>query len=451
MSALELYLAQAKKLPLNIPRESMDIFLSILWDIFTSEIGKVTCQHHIVRPKGGEKIIYRARWVDPQFEAALDFHAHSSKGMQFLELRVLERSSKRPANFHSDRILAAARLAKKRTKEYSPATGAAYVINEINAEARLCGNYYFKNSGVILFTDIHEGRLLMAHPVPDNDSQRAFAQSAKDLSEAYLSALTVLTQHTFLITPGISFSRIPEDTYKRIIECNPDAGAFIDDDKLFGLAGASVGITPNEEGAINVKSAVMIDRGSFMTNDGLCFPRRTDLLLGHIANDPKRRQAAGRLRDGLRFRKIRFSQADGDLALSYELLAYVAAIESLLDHAEVTKETTCANCNAPSITKSHEIGKRFRQFVLENGGSEIMLIHFKELYEHRSKFVHTGTSINVSIAPSPNRPLLLQSRATPDGLPAYYPFIDEWTGFILRVYFYRTAFQEQKDTGSSSV
>jgi hypothetical protein len=446
LSALDVYLVDAIKMPLGIPRESMDKFLSILWDILTSEIGAVTCQHHIVRPPRGEKILYRVRWVDNEFEAALDFHAHTSRGMQSLELRVLERSLERSAGFHSDRILAAAQLAKKRTIEPSSAPELAYIINELKAETGLCGNYHFKKTGIILFNDRRDGRLLMAHPVPGNESQRGFAQSTKELSEAYLAALTVLTQHIFLISPGITFTRISEDMYNLIIEENSETGTYVDDDELFSLTGASTGMTPDTDGAINVKSASMIDRNSFMTTDGLCFPRRTDLLLDHIASNQKRRQAANRFRDGLRFRRLRFSQADGDLAFSYELLAYVAAIEALLDHAESINETACTNCNAPVPTKSREIGKRFRRFVLENGGSEIMSDHYKELYEHRSKFVHTGMSINIPIAPSPNRPLLLQSRVTPDGLPGYYAFIDEWTGFMLRVNFYRTAFQEQENT-----
>lgn len=71
---------------------------------------------------------------------------------------------------------------------------------------------------------------------------------------------------------------------------------------------------------------------------------------------------------------------------------------------------------------------------------------FKKLYSDRSKFVHTGMELHASNVLRPNRPLILEGGNHVTGVPAYYYNIHEWTGFMLRVNFYLTAYQSSCDS-----
>jgi len=432
-------------IPLNINKDQVDYFLEILWDIFTETIGPVTCQHSYGGTNDPQLYIYSVRWVSNEFEAVLNFHNHTAKGLVLLKLRLIDREKNVPFGPHADKLVRAIQAAteKIRSGEHGSIFD-CYAKIKILCDSTLSGSYRIDELGMLLLDGAGGHELI--YRAKSRKAKSEFDFEAKKCAVEYVSALTVLSQHLFVVSENDGVDIISVQEFEDLVKSSEFNGEYIDDTPLFGLYGAKLGM-PSEPGSpADIGEVIMLEAKDFRVNGLLCFPSRLGELIQHINGDLKRRQASKRFPDALRFRRIREQYSDGDFGVSYELVAYVAAIEALLDHSKIKNEISCKNCGNKLTIENYIISKRFSDFVNTYGGeSEAMNREFKELYKHRSKFVHTGMELHASNTLRPNRPLILKGKSYVAATPSYYHNIHEWTGFLLRVYLYFTAYQASHD------
>lgn len=441
MPPLRTYLLPPRVMPLNIKKEQVNVFLDILWDIFTETIGPVTCQHNYGDTNDPQLCRYNVRWVSNEFEAVLDFYNHTAKGLVSLELRLTDREKNTPFGPHADKLADAIQAAKEKVRlgEHDPIFD-CYAKIKILCGSALSGSYRIDKLGMLLISTA--GGYDLIYPAKFRKAKSEFDFEARKHAVGYVSALTVLSQNLFVVSENDDVDIISLEEFEGLVKGSEFNGKYIDDTPLFSLYGAKLGM-PSEPGSpVDIGGVIMLEAKDFRVNGLLCFPSRLGELIQHINGDLKRRQASKRFHDALRFREIREQYSDGDFGVSYELVAYVAAIEALLDHSKIKNEISCKDCGSVLIVEDYKISKKFSDFVNTYGGeSEAMNRKFKELYNHRSKFVHTGMELHASNTLRPGRPLMLEGKSYVAAVPGYYYNIHEWTGFILRVYLYFTACQ----------
>ncbi|WP_426108358.1 hypothetical protein [Pseudomonas sp. TWR1-1-4] len=449
MSPTNVYLLPPVVIPLNVKKQQVNLFLGILWDVFGDTIGAVTCQHGYSGTGDPQVYNYRVRWVSNKFEAVLDFYNHTSQGLKTLELRLFDRETNMPFGTYARKIADAVKFAGDRVRlgGYG-AEFDCFARVRILCGSVLSGNYHIDRLGMLLIASSRGYELV--YPAKYRKAKSEFNYEIKKDATRYVSALTALSQHLFLVSEVDDVDMISLEDFEDLVESTEFSGKYIDDTALFGLHGAKLGMPSGSDGVANIHEVIMMESKHFRVDGYLCFPARLGELIDHINSDLKFRQASKRFHDALRFRDIHGQYSDGDFGVSYEIVAYVAAVEALLDHSKIESKTNCENCGAATVVEDYKISQRFNDFVnVYGGGSEPMNRKFKELYGHRSKFVHTGMELHASNALRPNRPLILEGKNYITGAPDYYYNIHEWTGFLLRVYFYFTAYQaSQVDSGN---
>ena len=72
----------------------------------------------------------------------------------------------------------------------------------------------------------------------------------------------------------------------------------------------------------------------------------------------------------------------------------------------------------------------------------LLLKAFKDLYNDRSMFVHTGISLHAEGSVRPHRPLILKGKHFKSDLPKYWHNIHDFTGLVLRNNLYKSLFSE---------
>lgn len=449
MSPIKVCSLPSKKISLNIRKQKVNLFLGILWDVFEDTIGFVTCQHSYGGTIDSQLYNYRVRWISNEFEAVLSFYNHTSKGLVSVELRLLDLETNTPFGPYEKKITDAIKIAKKKINlsEYREEFD-CYARIKILCKSKLSGSYRIDKLGMLLISSPYGYELI--YPAKFRKAKSEFNHEAKKDAIKYVSALTILSQHLFVVSENDEVDIIFPENFESLVKNTEFNGKYIDDTPLFGLDGAKLGMPSEPDFIMDGKEVIMLEAEHFRVDGSLCLPTRLGVLIQHINGDLKRCQSAKRFHDALRFREIRHRYSDGDFGVSYELVAYVAAIEALLDHSKIKNEISCKNCGAQSFTEDYKIGQKFSDFVNAYGGeSEPMNRTFKELYDHRSKFVHTGMELHVSDTPRPNRPLILEGKNYIAGVPSYYYNIHEWTGFLLRVYFYLTAYQANQSSADN--
>lgn len=449
MSPISAYLQPPIVIPLNINKQQVNIFLGILWDVFGETIGPVTCQHGYSGTKDPQLYNYRVRWISNEFDAVLNFHNHTSKGLIFLELRLIDLEKNTPFGSHAKKLAHAIQTAKEiiRAGRHDAAFD-CYAKIKILCSSTLSGNYRIDKLRMLLVCSPCGYELI--YPAKFRNARSEFDYDVKKDAIRYVSALTALSQHLFSVSENDDIDIVSQEDYEDLVKNTAFNGKYIDDTPLFSLYGAKLGMPSGPDSIVDTSEAIMLEGDDFIVNGFLCFPSRLGELIQHINGDLKRSQASRRFHDALRFREIHERYSDGDFGVSYELVAYVAAIEALLDHSKIKNEINCKNCGTSLISEDYKISQKFSDFVnTYGGGSEIMNRKFKELYSHRSKFVHTGMELHVSNTLRPNRPLILEGKSYITGVPDYYYNIHEWTGFLLRVYFYFTAYQASQSASDN--
>lgn len=450
MSPLDVCRLAPKVIQLNIKKQQVNLFLGVLWDVFRDNIGPVTCQHSYDSTDNPQIYSYRVRWVTSEFEAILNFYNHTSLGLKYLEMRLIDRETNAPFGTHAKKIADAILAARDRLFQHEHGEDSDYYAKvKVLCGSVLSGNYHIDNLGILLIDSSHGYDLIF--PAKYREAKSEFVYEAKRDAIKYVSILTVLSQELFLISENDDIEEISAEHFQCLSENTEFAGKYIDDTPLYGLHGAKLGMLSGTDSVVDISEVIMMERRDFRVDGFLCFPARLGELIGHIDDDLKRRQASKRFHDALRFREIHERYADGDFGVSYELIAYVAAIEALLDHSKVESEISCGKCGTSLRVDKYNISQKFNDFIdAYGGGSEGMNRKFKELYGHRSKFVHTGLELHAPNALRPNRPLILEGKNHIASVPNYYYNIHEWTGFLLRVYFYFTAYQASQSDSSNA-
>ncbi|RRR66871.1 MAG: hypothetical protein EI684_19935 [Candidatus Viridilinea halotolerans] len=172
---------------------------------------------------------------------------------------------------------------------------------------------------------------------------------------------------------------------------------------------------------------------------------RTSRALEHIVNGRDIIQSICRFQEGLIFQNEMIYDPTkpklGGLLTPYQLVAFVSAIEALLDTSPVDIEHECPSCGKSITIKERQISKTFQSFVAEQSGSNSVFEKiFKDIYNDRSKFVHTGKDLFNRTAIRPNRPLILDGKDIVQYQPQYHFNMPDYVGWLIRRYIYRSVF-----------
>lgn len=437
------YRIDPRIISLNIPKAKVNDFLGRVWDEFEAEFGKVACQHFYKPGSSPEIYLYTIRWTTRQFEAVLNFVNHTSKGLTSFELRFFDLEKDTEFGERADRIASAVRKVSAEMKSSVSVLDSLGCFAKVGvvSPVRLSGNFYIEDLELMLLQTEYGFELVFPSKLRKVPAE--FNYESRKIAAQHVAMLTLLTQHFLLLSEEVGVERVYPEEFQDMLKTTLSSGTYIFDEPLFGPEGKRLGMPGSDGGRANIKEVIMMSDSDFRVKGAICLPEKVGLIMKHIQADRKRLQACKRFQDALRFRQVNQRFLDGTFGLSYELVAYVAAIEAVLDHSKVTIPVECSNCKSPGFKEDYKISQRFKDFVHEfGGGSEPLNIAFKKLYQDRSKFVHTGIELHNPNVVRPNRPLILDGKDYVRGVPSYYYNVHEWVGYILRVFFYQYAYEE---------
>ncbi len=443
---------EAHRLQLSVARKQVNTFLTILWDELNGQIGRLGCLHHYFPTRNSEVYIYQVDWSDISltFDAQLFFTNHTSKGITGITVAVIDRESKVENIEITKRILELALKAEKTTKNPLKRSPTRLARVPLTSALPINGMYSLQDS--VLFPLSEQVHIPDGEPffvsaleffVFENSHQEAFREAfakARDIA----AGLCLLTQNLFVA----DFSSIHFFDINALVNRQEELdrmakGLFIPDDGLIADQ-----IKPNELGVIYFTDEQSIHKDIIESRDvviekTIALPSRSQQALQIILDNISLIQASRRFQEGLIFQAEMIYKPNqkslGDLLTPYQLIAFVASIEAVLETEPKDVEYTCPSCGDPIIIKERKISKSFRNFVKEySGENETLERAFKDVYEDRSKFVHTGKDLYNPTAIRPNRPLVLDGKNFFTHKPQYHSNIPDWTGWLLRRYIYRS-------------
>ncbi|KIN15695.1 hypothetical protein KV699_04100 [Vreelandella titanicae] len=437
--------ADFEKIPLSIPQKDVNDFLSELWDVFAETIGRVSCQHSYIK-KSNEVFEYNICWASNElpFIAELSFFNHTAKGLIFVLLETLDFESRLHDPEYHQVIKNAIIRCSKRRFGIADKQPSGYMSVPVRSENTLSGSYLFEFSGILLIkTD--EADFNMVFPVFNSNSYELTFET-QTASVNLAAILSLLTQNLFTVNEFVEWKFMENSDYYELVsnakfngKYFPDSGLIFDDEKVSSESVRYIGNDPQARKEI-------IEKGDCIVNGELRIPERTDILIDIVGKNYRLQQASRRFHEGLMFRNQTKRTSSSIYYAAYELVAYVAAVEACLDTETQKTEVACPSCGATVYKEDRKISEKFRQFVEKNTESNQVLISaFKDLYNDRSMFVHTGINLHTLYSLRPNRPLILRGKRYQSELPNYYYNIHEYTGFLLRRYFYRQLVCEIND------
>jgi hypothetical protein len=271
-----------------------------------------------------------------------------------------------------------------------------------------------------------------------------FIAEAQEKARDIAASLSLLTQNLFLESPsGLSFYQLEKSHGRQAIIEQMTRGLFIDDDGLIENQ-----IKPDEDGVIDltdnqVVTKDIVEPGDCIIDRTIALPKRTDQALRCILDDKALVQAARRFQEALLFQQEMIFHPNrrslGDLLTPYQIVAFVATIEALLDTKPKNIEHICPSCGEEITIKERQINKEFLSFVRKYSDNNLLMgKYFKEMYDDRSRFVHTGKDLYQPKALRSNRPLILEGKSFLRHKPQYYHNIPDFVGWLIRRYVYRS-------------
>jgi len=282
-------------------------------------------------------------------------------------------------------------------------------------------------------------------PVFSQPYQEGYAESysrARNIA----AILCLLTQNLFIANySDINLYPIKSNSKRQKKPDKIPKGSFIPDDGLIENQ-----IHPDKDNVIDLHqmndqsiSKDIVEPRDCVIDGTIAFPRRVQQAMRFILDDISTIQAARRFQEALIFqREMAYDpnhEALGDLLTPYQLIAFVAAIEAIIDTSPREVKQHCPICNQTFAKKERQIAKSFREFVAEmSDGNEVFKKIFNQVYNDRSKFVHTGKDLYNPTALRPHRPLILDGKDFLEPRPSYYPNLPDFVGWLLRRYVYRT-------------
>lgn len=435
---IHLHNANFEKIPLSIQRKDVNIYLSELWDDFNETIGLVSCQHSYLNTEDSEVYEYNVCWASNglPFIAELSFFNHTAKGLIYVLLETLDFETRAHDSEYHKKIKDSLLRCSKKLLGLLKLEPAGYLAVPVKSANILSGNYIFELSNILLLTN-GNNNFDMVFPVYNQEpyEQRYEGQST---SVNLVSILSLLTQNVFFIDESLEWKFINKSAHKTYVANTEFNGKYFPDDGLI----FSIELLSNDGAKYIVddpqQTKEIIEKRDCIVNDRLKIPERTDVLIDIINNNYRLQQSCRRFHEGLMFRSQIKRAPSSIYYAAYELISYVAAIEACLNTEAQQTEVACPACGGIVYKEEWKISEKFRKFVADNSESNPILIRaFKELYNDRSMFVHTGINLHTLNSARANRPLILRGKRCQSELPDYYFNIHDYTGFLLRKHFYQ--------------
>lgn len=445
---LAFYLKKRHSISASVPREKVNDFLQKLWDEFDRKIGRVSCVHKYRPTEDPEVYIYCVDWseVSQTFYARISFFNNTAKGITRIDISVIDRESKNEDVKIVEEIKLIIFEVQEKITHYEPSVRPTKIVRaKVKTFWKLSGSYKINDMG--LYPDPNdpeakkEGHSFSSYldiPVCENSPQEILVE-ALDIARNIASALTLLTQNLFVSEPdGLEIFDVTreDDLERRINEC--PAGQFVPD-------GGMIGEWPklNADGIVDfVNSEEIVEPSDVIIANKIALPKRVGELISIISEDQRLLLSAKRFQEGIIFQsEMIFSSGNSSLGYMltpYQLVAFVASIEALLDTELKDVPHACKNCGDHVFIKERKIVKSFMQFIENQSGKEskAMKVAFKNAYEDRSKFVHAGKDLYNPSSLKTNRPLTLKGKNYLSVLPSYYYNLPDFTGWVLRRYLY---------------
>jgi hypothetical protein len=421
--------ASHEKIPLSIPRKEINLFLCELWEDFNKTIGPVSCQHSYMSTENTEVYEYNICWAHHElpFIAELSFFNHTAKGLIYVLLETLDFDTRLHDSASHKKIKDSLLRSVKNKIKKIPSTPSGYISIPIQSRVNLSGNYFFEQAELLLLTKDRDGFDILFPVFTSEPLEIQFEASAKSIN--LVSSLSLITQNTLIINDNLKWDLIAPNTYQKLLESSEFNGKFLSDD---GLIFQSANKQERKE---------IIETEDCVIDERLRIPERTDMLLSILDDNDRLQQASRRFHEGLMLRSQMQRTFNTIYYTAYELIAYVSAIEACLETALLQKELLCPNCGESVEKEEWKISERFRFFIRDNSEDNSALIKiFKDLYNDRSMFVHTGINLHRLNSIRPQRPMILRGKKAESELPYYYYNIHELTGWLLRKYFYKQLF-----------
>jgi hypothetical protein len=302
------------------------------------------------------------------------------------------------------------------------------------------GNYKLELSGLLIHTDETQKDICgyITFPVYSTKNPTESFYEGSHRAIQITAALTTLTQQHFEISDQSRWKFLEPAQFQDSWENTSTSGGFVNDSGFLEKINCE-----SDTIYLNQLTNDIIDESDCIV-DGrlLLLPQKADALLASINNHERLKQACCRFSEGLGLRNINQHSISEIYLISYELIAYVSGIEALLDTRREKIEIKCPSCGENVSKDEWKISEKFRAFIKEyTEGYPALEKVFRELYDDRSKFVHTGVNLHHFMAHRPNRPMILLGKRGLRSTPYYYSNIHEFTGYLLRRYIYKQILQ----------
>lgn len=436
--ASEIRIGVHVKIPLtsmitSIPKNNVNRFLMNLWDKFNASLGNVGCVHYYRPTPSPEVYEYRIHWSDNQlsFEAELHFFNHTAKGIIEIEFGAIDNSSKHKDVLVEHKIKECIIDVLKMDLTESQSIR-AYIFVPFQTKMKLAGNYYLAESDLLIVkVDDEEGCTghLFFPVVSTNNSD--LTKEAEDKATKICTRLTAITQNLFIAKLDLPRGRFTTDEFRSVVSRYPSCDIFIDDSGFLKFENTAPSTLVTNE---------IIDADDCVVNSHIALPKQVDLIMLEISTKDDYQQSCARFAEGLYLRDLINLQQLPPQSISYELIAYTATIEALLDSEKVTSEIKCPNCDTVLLKEDWKISERYKSLILRLCTDDYLYKnYFRPLYEDRSKFVHTGKDLYDFTARRAGRPALLLGKRIATNRPEYYENIHDLTGWLLRKHLYLSA------------
>lgn len=367
-----------------------------------------------------EEYGYGMHWShrDNSFEAYIHCYLHTQKGLLKVSVSTIDKQSGESQVQLADDILdvfsdCSVSLSKNKQK-YSKIRK---YVTVFSTQRALSGTYQAPN--LFVFPDIRRETDVGCIIETNEVSEKLRLGSLERQAENYAAALTLASQNIFI--PTFSHFSVDENIPQ-------EKGEFFDDKKMFERDDYS----PGEVREYRSKTEI-IEATDLVRQGKLILPLHAGDFVSVVLKEQKLLNAALCFHSGL---ALRYSDSLTPSSTGYELLAYVSAIEALLETEHKILE--CSSCGEPVNCGPGYITRAFKQFVkVTSEENPILEEAFDDLYKIRSKLLHQGkrmhkTEQNYSAGP----PVSFSKKSSFGPLPDYYSQISDWTGWLIRRHIY---------------
>lgn len=406
------------------------MFLSELWDQFNHRIGHVGCVHYYTPTENSELYEYKIHWSDSEldFLAEIVFINHTAKGLVHVRFAAICRESNERHDNAEELICISIKAALEADLQRAAAP-VSYVCIPFVTYRKLSGHYKLPRAQALILkvgdSESYTGHLFL--PV-FSKNKTEMEYEGLDRAVKFCAALTTLTQNLCTVDRESKWYILECDEYEAVWADHENTGAFADDSGF---------LRERETSYVNPIAHEIIEENDCVQGNLLIFPFNTDAVLSNILQNDAFVQSCSRFAEALYIRRLINTTPLALQLISYEIIAYAASIEALLDSRKATKEVVCGNCLSVVFKEDWKIVEKYKALVIGIAGDDDLYKRFfKPLYDDRSKFVHTGFSLYNLHAVRPGRPMPIMGKKALTRAPGYYNNVHELGGWLLRKYFY---------------